>query len=84
MLGVPNLMRAYRAGNVTLANAVGTGIADDKAVYTYMPDIVRFFTGEEALLKNVPTWRCREMSPTSKLPCREIPAEANLRCWSTP
>ncbi len=60
VLGVPGLINAYRAGNVTLANAVGTGISDDKAVYTYMPDIVRFFTGEEALLHNVPTWRCRE------------------------
>ena len=53
-------MSAYRAGNVTLANAVGTGVSDDKAVYTYMPDIIRFYLGEEALLKNVPTWRCRE------------------------
>ena len=60
LLGVPGLMNAYHAGNVTLANAVGTGIADDKAVYSYMPDIVRFFTGEEPVLKNVPTWRCRE------------------------
>jgi uncharacterized circularly permuted ATP-grasp superfamily protein len=59
-VGVPGLMAAYRAGNVTLANAVGTGVADDKAVYTYVPDIVRFYTGEEPLLKNVPTWRCRE------------------------
>ena len=59
-LGVPGLMSAYEAGNVTLANAPGTGVADDKAVYSYMPDIVRFFTGEEAILGNVPTWRCRE------------------------
>jgi uncharacterized circularly permuted ATP-grasp superfamily protein len=59
-LGVPGLMAAYRAGNVTLTNAVGTGVADDKAVYTYMPALVKFFTGEEALLQNVPTWRCRE------------------------
>jgi len=59
-LGVPGLMNAYRAGNVTLANAVGTGVADDKAVYSYMPEIVRFYLGEEPLLKNVPTWRCRE------------------------
>lgn len=59
-LGVPGLMSAYLAGNVTLANAVGTGIADDKAVYTYMPEIIRFYLGEEPLLKNVPTWRCRE------------------------
>src|SRR6202522_3856599 len=59
-LGVPGLMSAYQAGNVTLANAVGTGIADDKAVYSYMPEIVKFYLGEEPLLKNVPTWRCRE------------------------
>jgi uncharacterized circularly permuted ATP-grasp superfamily protein len=59
-LGVPGLMSAYRAGNVTLANAVGTGIADDKAIYSYMPEIMRFYLGEEPILKNVPTWRCRE------------------------
>src|ERR1700754_4203826 len=59
-LGVPGLMLAYQAGNLTLANAVGTGIADDKAVYSYMPAIVKFYLGEEPILKNVPTWRCRE------------------------
>jgi len=59
-LGVAGLMSAYQAGNVTLANAVGTGIADDKAVYSYMPEIIKFYLGEEPLLKNVPTWRCRE------------------------
>ena len=59
-LGVPGLMSSYHAGNVTLANAVGTGIADDKAVYSYMPEIIKFYLGEEPLLKNVPTWRCRE------------------------
>jgi uncharacterized circularly permuted ATP-grasp superfamily protein len=60
VLGVPGLMGAYRSSNVTLANAVGTGVADDKAIYSYMPEIVRFFTGEEPILHNVPTWRCRE------------------------
>ncbi|MDK9695260.1 MAG: circularly permuted type 2 ATP-grasp protein [Siculibacillus sp.] len=60
VLGVPGLMAAYRAGNVTLANAVGTGVSDDKAVYSYMPEIIRFYTGKDAILKNVPTWRCRE------------------------
>ena len=59
-LGVPGLFGAYLAGNVTLANAVGTGVCDDKAIYTYMPEIIRFYFGEEAILKNVPTWRCRE------------------------
>lgn len=60
VLGVPGIIGAYKAGNVTLANAVGTGVADDKAVYSYMPEIVKFFTGEEPILKNVPTYRCRE------------------------
>jgi uncharacterized circularly permuted ATP-grasp superfamily protein len=59
-LGVPGLMSTYQAGNVTLANAVGTGIADDKAVYSFMPKIVKFYLGAEPILKNVPTWRCRE------------------------
>jgi len=59
-LGVPGLMAAYLAGNVTLVNAPGTGIADDKAIYSYMPEIVRYYTGEEARLPNVETWRCRE------------------------
>jgi uncharacterized circularly permuted ATP-grasp superfamily protein len=59
-LGVPGIMSAYQAGKVTLANAVGTDIADDKAVYSYMPAIVKFYLGEEPMLKNVPTWRCRD------------------------
>jgi uncharacterized circularly permuted ATP-grasp superfamily protein len=57
-LGVPGLMGAYRAGAVTIANAVGAGIADDKAVYVYVPDMIRFYLGEEPLLKNVPTFQC--------------------------
>jgi uncharacterized circularly permuted ATP-grasp superfamily protein len=60
VLGVPGLMSAYAAGNVTISNAVGTGVSDDKAIYSYMPEIVRFYLGEEPMLKNVPTWRCRE------------------------
>ncbi|MGA0543641.1 circularly permuted type 2 ATP-grasp protein [Brevundimonas sp. VNH65] len=59
-VGVPGIMAAYAAGNVTLSNAVGTGVADDKAVYTYMPEIIRFFSGVDPILGNVPTWRCRE------------------------
>jgi len=58
MLGVPGIMEAYKAGNVALANAVGAGIADDKAVYVYVPEMVRFYLGEEPILKNVPTWDC--------------------------
>ncbi len=60
MLGVPGIMDIYRAGGITIANAPGTGIADDKAIYSYMPDIVEFYTGEKAILKNVPTYRCSE------------------------
>ena len=50
----------YRAGGITIANAPGTGIADDKAIYSYIPEIVQFYTGEKAILQNVPTWRCAE------------------------
>ena len=60
MLGIPGIMDVYRAGNITIANAPGTGVADDKAVYSYLPDIVRFYTGEPAILKNVETYRCSE------------------------
>jgi uncharacterized circularly permuted ATP-grasp superfamily protein len=59
-LGVPGLIGAYRAGNVSLCNAVGTGIADDKSIYPYVPDMVRFYLGEEPILNNVPTWMCRK------------------------
>lgn len=58
MLGVPGLMNAYRAGNVTLANAPGTGVADDKAVYNYVPDIIKYYLNEEPILNNVQTYRC--------------------------
>jgi uncharacterized circularly permuted ATP-grasp superfamily protein len=57
-LGVPGLFDLYRAGRVTIVNAPGTGIADDKAVYAYVPDIIEFYTGQKPILKNVPTWRC--------------------------
>ena len=56
VLGVPGLFNAYRAGRVTLANAVGTGIADDKAMYIHVPEMIRFYCGEEPILSNVPTW----------------------------
>ncbi|NBU13935.1 MAG: circularly permuted type 2 ATP-grasp protein [Alphaproteobacteria bacterium] len=57
-LGVPGLFDLYRAGRVTIVNAPGTGIADDKAVYAYVPDIIEFYTGQKPILQNVPTWRC--------------------------
>jgi uncharacterized circularly permuted ATP-grasp superfamily protein len=59
-LGVPGIMDVYRSGNITIANAPGTGIADDKAIYSYMPEIVEFYTGRKAILGNIPTWRCSE------------------------
>ena len=59
-LGVAGIMQAYRAGNVNLTNAVGAGIADDKAIYTYVPKMVEFYLGEKPILNNVPTWRCNE------------------------
>ena len=57
-LGVPGLMRAWSAGNVAIANAPGTGVADDKVVYAWVPDMIRYYLGEEPLLPNVPTYRC--------------------------
>ncbi len=60
MLGVPGIMDIYRSGRITIANAPGTGVADDKAIYSYMPEIVEFYTGEKAILKNVETYRCSE------------------------
>ncbi len=60
MLGVPGLLSAYLAGNLVLANAIGTGVADDKSVYPFVPDMVRFYLDEEPILANVPTWQCRK------------------------
>ena len=60
MLGVPGLIGAYLAGNVVLANAVGTGVADDKSIYPYVDEMIRFYLTEEPILKNVPTWQCRK------------------------
>jgi uncharacterized circularly permuted ATP-grasp superfamily protein len=58
MLGVPGLMDVYRSGGVSICSAPGAGVADDKAVYTYVPEMIRFYLGEEPILKNVPTWQC--------------------------
>ncbi|MGX5219690.1 circularly permuted type 2 ATP-grasp protein [Pseudomonas sp. S9] len=60
MLGVPGLLASYRSGNVVLANAVGTGVADDKSIYPYVDEMIRFYLAEEPILKNVPTWQCRK------------------------
>jgi uncharacterized circularly permuted ATP-grasp superfamily protein len=58
LLGVPGLMQSYRSGKVALANAPGTGIADDKAIYSFVPEIIKYYTGEDAILPNVPTFLC--------------------------
>ncbi len=58
MLGVPGLMDVYRSGGVSICSAPGAGVADDKAVYTFVPEMVRFYLGEEPILPNVPTWQC--------------------------
>ena len=60
LIGLPGLFDVYRSGNIMLANAPGTGIADDKAVYSYIPEIIKFYLSEEPILKNVKTWRCSE------------------------
>ena len=59
-LGVPGLLSAYRAGHVTLANAIGTGVADDKSIYPFVPDMIKFYLSEEPILNNVPTYQCRK------------------------
>lgn len=58
MLGIPGLMDVYRSGGVSICSAPGAGVADDKAVYTFVPEMIRFYLGEEPLLNNVPTWQC--------------------------
>ncbi len=59
-LGVPGLLSVYRAGRVALSNAIGTGVADDKSIYPFVPDMIRFYLSEEPILNNVPTWQCRK------------------------
>jgi uncharacterized circularly permuted ATP-grasp superfamily protein len=65
MLGVPGIFEAYRAGNVTLANAIGTGVADDKAVYAYVPAIIKYYLDEEPILPNVETYLCSDAKQRS-------------------
>ncbi len=59
-IGAAGILEAYRAGNVTLTNAIGTGVADDKSIYPYVPEMINFYLGEKALLNNVPTYQCRK------------------------
>lgn len=78
-LGVPGLLSVYRSGRVTLTNAIGTGVADDKSVYPYVPDMIKFYLSEEAILRNVPTYQCRKpeqldytLANLSKLVVKEV------------
>jgi len=64
-LGVPGLLNVYRAGRVTLANAIGTGVADDKSIYCYVPDMIKFYLSEEPIISNVPTYQCRKPADLS-------------------
>ena len=90
MLGVPGLMNVYRSGGVTICSAPGAGVADDKAVYTYVPEMIRFYLGENAILKNVQTWKCADpggprstCSRTSRSWwSRRCTAPAATGCWS--
>ncbi len=92
MLGVPGLLSAYRSGNVVLANAIGTGVADDKSVYPYVTDMIRFYLDEEPILKNVPTWQCRKPEELSHVlanlgdfwSSRKPRAPVATACWSVP
>ncbi|THF60992.1 circularly permuted type 2 ATP-grasp protein [Pseudothauera rhizosphaerae] len=65
VLGVPGLLQAYRAGRVTLSNAIGSGVADDKSIYPYVPEMIRFYLDEEPILHNVPTFMCRKKEDLS-------------------
>ena len=67
---MPGLFNAYRAGNVVIANALGTGVADDKAVYAYVPRLIRYYLSEEPIIDNVETFLCRE--PKSLCMCSPI------------
>jgi uncharacterized circularly permuted ATP-grasp superfamily protein len=60
LLGVPGLLSVYRNGGITLANAIGNGVADDKSIYPYVPEIIKFYLGEQPLIENVPTYRCAD------------------------
>ena len=89
MLGVPGLLAAYRSGNVVLANAIGTGVADDKSIYPYVGDMIRFYLDEEPILANVPTWQCRKPEELShvlanlpELVVKKPRVPAATACWS--
>ena len=89
MLGVAGLLSAYRAGKVTLCNAIGSGVADDKSIYPHVPEMIRFYLGEEPILNNVPTYRCRDASELSyvlanlgELVVKEVHGAGAMECSS--
>ena len=77
VLGVPGLFDLYRAGRVTIVNAPGGGIADDKAIYSYIPEIIKFYTGRAPILQNVPTYNCRKPDELKYV------LEQSCRSWSS-
>jgi uncharacterized circularly permuted ATP-grasp superfamily protein len=89
-LGVPGLMRAWKAGNVALANAPGAGVADDKVVYAFVPEIIRYYLDADPIIPNVPTYRCMEpdalaytlehMGGAGREARKRVPAA--MACWS--
>ena len=74
MIGCPGLVNAARAGNVTIANAIGNGVADDKLTYTYVPELIEYYLGEKPLLPNVPTYRLDDPDVRGRLPGPGRPA----------
>ena len=80
LIGIPGLFDSYKSGNVNICSAPGSGIADDKAIYTYLPEIIKFYLGEEPILENVKTWRCYKndemkyvLNNLNKLVVKEVP-----------
>jgi uncharacterized circularly permuted ATP-grasp superfamily protein len=91
MLGVPGLMDVYRSGGVTICSAPGAGVADDKAIYCFVPDMIRFYLGEQPLLENVPTWQCAKPDELAHVLdicrnwwSRRCTDRAATACWSDP
>lgn len=89
MLGVPGLLSVYRAGGVVLANAIGTGVADDKSIYPYVPDMIHFYLSEEPILGNIPTWQCRKpedlryvLTHLEEMVVKGFMAQEATACWS--
>ena len=78
-LGVPGIINAARAGHVTIANAVGNGVADDKLLYTYLPDLIRYFLSEEPILRNVDTWRMGEAEQREEVLDRLAAGKSRVR-----